>query len=103
MVAGSIAGMAAKTILQPLDLIKVRLQVQDGKGANEYRGVVHAVQRIVKEEGALGLYRGLTPNLVAAGVSWSTTAVCELRMGSARASRLLTRLSSTLLWCCAVL
>ena len=71
MVAGSVAGMAAKTILQPLDLIKVRLQVQDGKGANEYRGVVNAVQRIVAEEGFLGLYRGLTPNLMAAGVSWS--------------------------------
>ena len=64
--------MAAKTILQPLDLIKVRLQVQDGRGANEYRGVVHAVQRVVKEEGVVGLYRGLTPNLMAAGVSWGT-------------------------------
>ena len=71
MVAGSIAGMAAKTILQPLDLIKVRLQVQDGTGKNEYRGVVNAIQRVVKEEGFLGLYRGLTPNLMAAGVSWS--------------------------------
>ena len=72
MVAGSIAGMAAKTILQPLDLIKVRLQVQDGTGTNEYRGVVNAVQRVVKEEGVMGLYRGLTPNLMAAGVSWGT-------------------------------
>ena len=72
MVAGSVAGMAAKTILQPLDLIKVRLQVQDGRGANEYRGVINAVQRIVAEEGFLGLYRGLTPNLFAAGVSWGT-------------------------------
>ena len=72
MVAGSIAGMAAKTILQPLDLIKVRLQVQDGRGSNEYRGVINAVQRVVREEGVLGLYRGLTPNLMAAGVSWGT-------------------------------
>jgi len=55
MLAGSIAGMASKTILQPLDLVKVRLQVQDGKGINEYRGVIHAIQTILRTEGFLGL------------------------------------------------
>ena len=70
--AGSVAGMASKTILQPLDLIKVRLQVQDGRGPNEYRGMIDAIQKVVRNEGVFGLYRGLTPNLMSAGVSWGT-------------------------------
>jgi solute carrier family 25 folate transporter 32 len=41
-----------------------------GTSSNEYRGIVHALSSIVKNEGCLGLYRGLTPNLMASGVSW---------------------------------
>lgn len=70
MFAGSIAGVTQKVILQPLDLVKTRLQVQDGKGKHEYRGIGHAIRTIMQREGAAGLYRGLTPNLIAAGTSW---------------------------------
>lgn len=70
MLAGSLAGMASKTILQPLDLVKVRLQVQDGTGKNEYKGLYHGVRTIIAKDGFFGLYRGLAPNLMASGVSW---------------------------------
>ena len=70
MAAGSLAGMASKTILQPLDLVKVRLQVQDGRGANEYKGLLDGMKSIIRKDGFTGLYRGLTPNLMASGVSW---------------------------------
>lgn len=70
MLAGSLAGMGSKTILQPLDLVKVRLQVQDGKGANEYKGLIDGLRSIYKQDGFFGLYRGLTPNLMSSGVSW---------------------------------
>jgi hypothetical protein len=54
MVAGSLAGMGSKTILQPLDLVKVRLQVQDGKGKNEYKGLYDGVKSIITRDGVKG-------------------------------------------------
>lgn len=45
--------------LQPLDVIKTRLQVQDGAGnLPMYRGMVDAVQSIGKQEGWKALYSG---------------------------------------------
>ena len=70
MIAGSTAGIFSKCIMQPVDLIKTRMQVQDGRGKYEYKNVIDAFKSIVKYEGPLGLYRGLTPNLLGSGVSW---------------------------------
>src|SRR5947209_8766640 len=72
MFAGALAGVSARFILQPLDLIKVRLQVQDGSGHNEYRGMRHAFTSIVRDEGVVGLYRGMSANLLGAGMSWGS-------------------------------
>jgi hypothetical protein len=33
-------------------------------------GIVDAFRQITRNEGFLGLYRGLSPNLVGSGVSW---------------------------------
>lgn len=33
-------------------------------------GVRHALMQIIRNEGVVGLYRGLSPNLVGSGVSW---------------------------------
>lgn len=70
MIAGSTAGIFSKTIMQPVDLIKTRLQVQDGRGKHEYKSIFDAFRSIIKYEGIRGLYRGLTPNLIGSGVSW---------------------------------
>jgi solute carrier family 25 folate transporter 32 len=69
--AGSFAGMSARFILQPLDLVKVRLQVQDGtRGTQEYTGLRNAFTTIYRTDGIKGFYRGMSANLAGAGVSW---------------------------------
>eukprot|EP00882_Tetradesmus_deserticola_P015449 GHRQ01016462.1.p1 GENE.GHRQ01016462.1~~GHRQ01016462.1.p1 ORF type:complete len:132 (+),score=46.77 GHRQ01016462.1:749-1144(+) len=66
LVAGGVAGCSAVLLLHPFDVVKTRLQVQDGlPGAlPAYRGTVDAVRTIVAREGVLGLYAGLAPSLL---------------------------------------
>eukprot|EP00850_Spirogloea_muscicola_P012516 SM000081S22650 [mRNA] locus=s81:294672:301933:+ [translate_table: standard] len=58
--AGSVAGITSTIVTYPLELIKTRLTVQPG----EYKGLLDAWARIVKEEGFLELYRGLFPSMI---------------------------------------
>lgn len=60
-VAGCTAGLSTVFALQPLDVIKTRLQVQDGAGTLPlYRGTVDALRNIAKDEGWRALYAGLS-------------------------------------------
>ncbi|PRW05777.1 folate transporter chloroplastic isoform X1 [Chlorella sorokiniana] len=69
--AGGTAGLAATLILHPLDVVKTRLQVQDGAGLlPAYRGTVDALRQIVRQEGWRALYSGLTPALAGSGLAW---------------------------------
>lgn len=71
LVAGVIGGVVTTLMLAPLDLIKVRFQVQDGAlHAIRYRSVWGAARAIVAEEGLRGLYRGVVPACWGAGASW---------------------------------
>lgn len=75
-------------VTNPIWVIKTRLQLQRGPGpavsprlrqtatylrgnAGPYRGFVHAVRQIAKEEGMRGFYKGLLPSLLL--VRWSTS------------------------------
>jgi solute carrier family 25 citrate transporter 1 len=51
-------GIAEALCLQPIDVIKTRLQL-DASG--RYRGVAHCGATIAREEGARSLWKGLTP------------------------------------------
>lgn len=66
-IAGISAGIASKTIVYPLDLIKRRLQM--GWGTAMYS----VFKKVIWKDGFFGLYRGLTPALLksapATGVS----------------------------------
>lgn len=51
---------------QPLDLVKTRLMTQGLRpsGLQMYRGVLHTIRTVVREEGLRGLSRGLGTRLV---------------------------------------
>ncbi|XP_061592660.1 solute carrier family 25 member 45 [Cololabis saira] len=54
--AGCFSGLVQVLVCAPIDLVKVRLQGQTS--ADRYRGPVHCVAVILKEEGPRGLFRG---------------------------------------------
>jgi len=49
-------------VMYPLDVVKTRIQLQQGKGsgADAYNGMVDCFRKIVKNEGFSRLYRGIT-------------------------------------------
>jgi hypothetical protein len=59
-IAGSCAGISSTIVMYPLELLKTRLTIQP----NEYRGILHALWRIITEEGFFELYRGLAPSII---------------------------------------
>ncbi|GLI60057.1 hypothetical protein VaNZ11_001909 [Volvox africanus] len=71
--AGAIAGCVARVITGPLDVIKIRFQVQlepimgapiDPGKRSKYTGFGQAMTTIVREEGLQGLWRGTVPGLL---------------------------------------
>ncbi|EAS27646.3 mitochondrial 2-oxodicarboxylate carrier protein [Coccidioides immitis RS] len=60
--AGAVAGVSEILVMYPLDVVKTRVQLQQGTGAGAeaYSGMVDCLQKIVKNEGFSRLYRGIT-------------------------------------------
>jgi len=67
--AAVVSSAIATTLLQPLDVLKTRMQVQD-KDRVLYRGFIASIKHIAKHEGYRGLYAGLTPSLLGNTVAW---------------------------------
>lgn len=57
--------MAATLFVQPLDLVKNRMQLQGMGGAKkEYANSFDAIAKILKNEGVTGIYKGLGAGLL---------------------------------------
>ncbi|XP_018675765.2 nicotinamide adenine dinucleotide transporter 1, chloroplastic-like isoform X4 [Musa acuminata AAA Group] len=68
-------GAIAATFVCPLDVIKTRLQVHglpkiDSNGAKGSI-IIRSLEQIVKREGVLGMYRGLSPTVLALLPNWA--------------------------------
>lgn len=69
--AGAAAGAIAATFMCPLDVIKTRLQVHGLPPAHKGSVIVTSLKDILRTEGFKGLYRGLSPTLVALLPNWA--------------------------------
>lgn len=72
LLAGMSGGVMSTLLLHPLDLVKIRFEVNDGSGKKRptYNGMVDAFRTIKRQEGIRGLYKGVSPNIWGAGASW---------------------------------
>ena len=59
-IAGGLAGLISRFVIAPLDVIKIRLQLQSRTAAT-YRGAIHAAQTIIENEGITALWKGNIP------------------------------------------
>jgi hypothetical protein len=75
------AGVFAKTVILPLDLVRKRQQIQ-GPLRNSLvihnipkysEGVFRTLTQIIRHEGFLSLYKGVVPSLLKSGLSSAVT------------------------------
>lgn len=71
--AGSLGGVAEACCLQPMDVIKTRIQLDT---IGKYKGIISTGRTIITEEGTRSLWKGLTP------FATHLTLKYALRMGS---------------------
>ena len=71
LLAGAGAGVVCTILCAPLDVTKIRMQVQGSLGTKRYSaGVFSSVKRIYIEEGLRGVFKGIGPALVTVPLFW---------------------------------
>ncbi|KAL9327086.1 hypothetical protein ACSQ67_007731 [Phaseolus vulgaris] len=70
--AGAAAGFATVAVMHPLDVVRTRFQVNDGRVSNlpGYKNTAHAIFTIARSEGLRGLYAGFLPGVLGSTISW---------------------------------
>lgn len=91
LAAGAISGAVAQTCTYPLyvlfyvtticalltcnsDVLRRRFQINSMPGmGNQYMSISHAIRTILTQEGVLGLYKGIVPNLLKVAPSMASS------------------------------
>ncbi|WJX94246.1 Folate transporter 1, chloroplastic, variant 2 [Trifolium repens] len=70
--AGAAAGFATVAVMHPLDVVRTRFQVNDGRASHlpSYKNTAHAIFTITRSEGLRGLYAGFLPGVLGSTISW---------------------------------
>ena len=63
-VSGGMAGAVSRTVVSPLERLKILLQVQPGGGSEYKVGIWKALQKMWREEGVKGLMAGNGTNCI---------------------------------------
>lgn len=66
LTAGSLAGATSVIFTYPLDLVRVRMAVSVKK---QFTGILHCIRTAIANDGALGLFRGMSPTLMVRNLS----------------------------------
>lgn len=78
-IAGTVGGLISVIVGHPLDTIKVRLQAMEILAQKrKFSGTLDCIMQTVRKEGAVALFKGLTPHMVCAKLEF---AVLGLRYG----------------------
>lgn len=65
LLCGAVAGTTARLFVAPLDMLKIRFQVQsETKGLYQYRYITSALRSIVSTEGVRALWKGNVPAML---------------------------------------
>lgn len=78
VVAGGSAGFVEVCIMQPLDVVKTRMQLQNNKTIteNRYNGVFDCFAKMYRNEGVLSYWKGILPPVIAETPKRATKFVC---------------------------
>ncbi|EQC33941.1 hypothetical protein SDRG_08622 [Saprolegnia diclina VS20] len=63
IVSGAIAGGINATLVAPVELVRNRLQVQGASASQQYTGTFDVIAKVVKREGVLALWKGLSATI----------------------------------------
>lgn len=64
MLAGSMAGSIMALANCPIELLKVRLQIQDPSAPQLYTNIIHCARHALATQGIRGIYRGFTATIL---------------------------------------